>query len=60
MPIDERPLIAYAAIEPCIMLGCIHEYGHDGKHEYCDSESLCDCEASVCDTHETGCAATLP
>lgn len=23
-----------AAPDPCIMRGCVHEYGHEGEHEY--------------------------
>lgn len=29
-----RTLLSYAAIEPCIVMGCVHEYGHEGAHEY--------------------------
>lgn len=36
---DSRSLSAYASIEPCIVMGCTHEYGHVGQHDL-DEELL--------------------
>lgn len=34
MPItDPRDLVAGASIEPCIVMGCTHSYGHLGAHD---------------------------
>ena len=31
---DTRSLYGMIFSDPCIMTGCVHEYGHKGKHEY--------------------------
>jgi len=32
-----REIARVTAHDPCVMVGCIHDYGHDGAHEYLNS-----------------------
>lgn len=27
-------LYGMVMMDPCIVLGCVHEYGHEGRHEH--------------------------
>lgn len=50
---DRRSLLAYVTIDPCIVLGCVHEYGHRGTHEEGTHENVIEPDAQ-CPEH--GCA----
>lgn len=44
---DNRNLSAYASIEPCIVMGCTQEYGHQGLHDL--NEELLKEQQDMCD-----------
>lgn len=31
---DKRSLYGMIFGDPCLVIGCVHDYGHEGKHEY--------------------------
>lgn len=37
-PVSTREIARVTSHDPCIMSGCTHEYGHEGAHEYLNSD----------------------
>jgi len=36
--VSSHEIARVVAHDPCIMMGCVHEYGHEGAHEYLNSD----------------------